>query len=348
MKRIKRDPEKFEVIDLFTAMGREHGYKLNVLGHVDDFISRIGRSIKTSQCNQSLVYGKRVESLFAYVAGALGECRLIKQEDSGEIFSIEDSIQVPDYRLILNDGSQYFIEVKNCHFPNIKSSYSIKKEYLEKLERYAMLHGLPLLFAIYFSCQNKWFLLRKESFLERRSKYMTDFINAMAKNEMALLGDYTIGTEPPLSLELLADRSKEVVVSESYEVGFTIGDLKIYSSDREITDYLEKSIAFYLIRFGDWSESSAEALNSDNGLLGVRFTYFPKLPQEEQNFSFIGALSSMISAAYSEQTIYERSVIALDTKLDPSVFTIKIPTDYKGKALPLWFFIMRSNPAFKG
>lgn len=348
MKRINRNPEKFEVIDLFTALGREHGYKLGVEGDINDFIERIGSSLKTSQNNPNLLYGKRVESLFAHVAGALGNCSLIKQEDSGEVFTSKQGVQAPDYKLILNDGSQYFVEVKNCHFPNIKSPYPIRKDYLKKLETYAELHNTPLLFAIYFSCHNKWFLLRKESLIEQKNKYVTDFINAMAKNEMSLLGDRTIGTEPDLSIELLADRSQEATVKEDGEANFVIGDVKIYSSDREVTDDVEKSIAFYLMRFGTWSGNDAEGIFEESELLGVKLMCSPDFPPEEQLFSMIGELSSMISSSYAEQTIYKKSVIALDTNLEPSVFAVLIPDGYKGNNLPLWQFIMEPNQDFKG
>ena len=348
MKRIKRNPEKFEVIDLFTAFGRKHGYKLSVEEDANDFIDRIGKSLKASQDNPNLLHGKRVESLFAYVAGALGKCRLIKQEDSGETFTTEQEIQAPDYKIILNDGSQYFIEVKNCHFPNIKSPYPFSKNYIEKLERYAKLHNIPLLFAIYFSRQNKWFLLRKEYLIEQKNRYVTDFINAIAKNEMSLLGDRTIATEPELSIELIADQSGEAIINEAGEAKFIIGDVKIYCSGREVADDLEKSIAFYLMRFGDWKESDIEGIFIENRFVGVRFTYAPDFPPEEQLFSMVGALSSMVSSSYGEQTVYEKSVIALDTNLEPSVFTVKIPEGYKGKDLPLWQFIMQPNPQFKG
>jgi hypothetical protein len=348
LKRIRRNPEKFEVIDLFTALGREHGYKLRVEEDASDFIERIGSALKASQDNPNLLHGKRVESLFAHVAGALGNCRLIKQEDSGEAFATEQDIQAPDYKVILKDGSQYFIEVKNCHFPNIKSPYPFRKDYLKKLEKYAELHGTPLLFAVYFSQHNKWFLLRKESFIEQNKRYVIDFINAMAKNEMSLLGDRTIGTEPDLSIELLADRSKEAKINDSGEANFIIGDVKIYSNSREVTDHIEKSIAFYLMRFGTWNENDAEAIFDEDEFLGVRFTYSPDFPPEEQRFSMIGELSSMVSASYGEKTVYERSVIALDTNMEPSVFAVEIPDKYKGNDLPLWQLIMQPNPEFKG
>ncbi len=61
----------------------------------------------------------------------------------------------------------------------------------------------------------------------------------------------------------------------------------------------------------------------------------------------IGELSSMVSASYAEQTVYEKSVIALDTNLDPSVFAVEIPEDYKGNDLPLWQFVLQPNPDFK-
>lgn len=347
MKRIKRNPEKFEVIDLFTALGREHGYKLSVEQDANDFIERIGKSLKMSQNNHNLLHGKRVESLFAHVAGALGNCRLIKQEDSGEAFTTEQDIQTPDYKLILKDGSQYFVEVKNCHFPNIKSPFPFNKEYIKKLETYTELHGTQLLFAIYFSRQNKWFLLRKQSLIEQKKRYVTDFINAIAKNEMSLLGDRTIGTEPDLAIELLADRTKEAKFNEDGEANFIIGDVKIYSANREIKDDLEKSIAFYLMRFGNWNESDSEGIFDGDEFLGVKFTYSPHAPPEDQIFSIIGDLSSMISSSYREQTVYEKSVIALDTNLEPSVFAVNIPDKYKGNNLPLWQFIMQSNPDFK-
>ncbi|MBL4831731.1 MAG: hypothetical protein JKY55_17825 [Aliivibrio sp.] len=348
MKRLKRNPEKFEVIDLFTAMGREHGYKLSVEEDANDFIERIGKSLKSSQENPNLIHGKRVESLFAHVAGALGNCLLIKREDSGEVFTTEENIQAPDYKVVLNDGKQYFIEVKNCHFPNMKSPYPFQKSYLEKLENYADLHGTPLLFAIYFSRHNTWVLLSKSSLVEQKKKYVIDFINAMAQNEMSLLGDRTIGTKPNLAIELMADLSKDTTVNDEGEVNFIIGGIKIYCADREVTDELEKSIAFYLMRFGSWNENEPEVLEKDGDFVGVKYTFSPDFPSEEQGFSMIGELSSMISNSYSEQTVYEKSVIALDTNLDPSVFAVEIPKGYKGKDLPLWQFILQPNPDFKG
>lgn len=350
MKRIKRDPERFEVIDLFTAIGRKQGYKLALPADTEDFIRRVKCSLQTSQDNQILVHGRRVESLFAHVAGALGNCTFIKHEDSGEIFSTDEDIQAPDYKIILKTGEQFFIEVKNCHFENVESPYPIKKPYLEKLEKYARLHGIPLKFAIYFSRFNKWVLLSRESLQEQKKRYVTDVVTAMAKNEMALLGDRMIATEPSLSIELLAERSHAISLNDAGqgEVEFTIRDVKMYCAGREITSNLEKNIAFYLMRFGNWKERECEAVMVEQRFSGAMFTYSPEYPPEDQPFSMIGDLSSMVSSAYKEQTVYERSVIALDTDLDPEVFSVEIPDKYHGEELHLWQFTIRPNPNFKG
>jgi hypothetical protein len=164
---------------------------------------------------------------------------------------------------------------------------------------------------------------------------------------MSLLGDRAIGTEPDLSVELIADTFKDASVDPNGLAKFIICDVKLYCAGREISDNLEKAIAFYLMRFGNWNEQESEAIYKDEAFKGVRFTYSPDFPREEQQFSMIGELSSMISSSYSEQTTYERSVIALDTKLEPTVFSVEIPDGYKGNELPLWQFIMQPNPNFK-
>ena len=113
MKRRSEIPRSSTRVELFTAIGRDRGYSITADSDVDDFVERVGRSLKSSQTNPTLLHGKRTEALFAHVAGALGRCRLIKQEDSGSVFIDGQDIEIPDYRLILNDGSIYFVEVKN-------------------------------------------------------------------------------------------------------------------------------------------------------------------------------------------------------------------------------------------
>lgn len=352
MKRIKRNPGKFEVIDLFTALGREHGFKVSEDEDAREFMGLVKSSLKKSFEDAKLLHGKRVEAMFAHVAGALGGSKLIKQEDSGSIFTDDDDLQPPDYLIVLKSGERIFVEVKNCHFKNYKSPFPVKSDYIQKLENYAQLNGAALKFAVFFSQFNQWVLLSKSSFTEHKAKCSISFIEAIAKNEMSIIGDRMIGTKPPLSVVFVADPEKEAFITDDGQANFIISDIKFYCDENEITDGTEKNIAFYLIQFGKWSESEGEALFDSERLAGVKLDYQPEHQEEvhdarQQGFGIIGHLSSMVSTAYKQHTVYEQRVIALDTAADPEIFSVEIPKGYKGDKLPLWQMELRPNTEFK-
>lgn len=345
MKRLKRDPEKFDPLELYSAIGREQGYKLNAGNDDLDFVKRVEMSIKAARDNPALIHGKRIEAMFAHVAGGLGNCRLIKQEDAGNVFSDNEELQTPDYRLVLKTGEQFFVEVKNCHFINPRHDFYIKKNYDQKLQNYAELNGIPLKYAIYYSQWNEWTLISRDALTEQKTKYVTDFFNSYARSEMLTLGDRMISTEPDLVFELRAAPDKDASISPQGEVRFTIGGVKMYCNSREILDEKEQSIAFYLMRFGRWSEHETQAVYENEKLVGARFTFSPEEPPTEHSFSSVGMLSSMISNAYSERTVHEKSVIAVDIKAHPELFAPDIPLELKGTALPLWQFLIQPNNA---
>lgn len=85
--------------------------------------------------------------MFSYVAHTLGKCSLIKQEDSGTNYSHNTDLKIPDYKIILDTGEAFMVEVKNCNDDNIM----FKKEYIKNLEEYANLTKCPLKVAIYWN-----------------------------------------------------------------------------------------------------------------------------------------------------------------------------------------------------
>lgn len=115
MKRIKRNPEKYAPLEVYSEFSRRRGYKLHVEEDIAAFMASFGELLKASQSNDMLVHGKRVEALFGNLAAGLGGCKFIKSEDAGESFAADADIQPPDYKLILNDGTHIFVEVKNCN-----------------------------------------------------------------------------------------------------------------------------------------------------------------------------------------------------------------------------------------
>ena len=193
---------------MFADIAAEHGYELNDPATKEEFLTRVRVAIDKSTKSDIEIYGKRTESLFAYVAGALGNLVLLKQEDSGDFYFSGGEITAPDYRLTLEGGDQFLVEVKNCHFKVPTKKYYIKRNYYEKLKLYSDLNGLELRFAIYFSAWNIWTLVIIDNFEENEKSYTIDLVRAMACSEMAMLGDCMIGTSPDLELHLLADPSE--------------------------------------------------------------------------------------------------------------------------------------------
>lgn len=351
MKRLSRNPEKFEALDLFTAFSRNSELKLQSPEDEEKFLEMVKASLKVSKESPILLHGKRMEVLFGHLAAGLGGCRMVKNEDTGGVITDDSDIQLPDYRLTLKDGRQIFVEVKNHGHPNPKSQFLLNKSYVERLQRYGEMNNVPIYFAIYFRCLRMWTLLPVSSFIELKKKLSTNAAHSVANSEMSMLGDRMVGTKAPLVFELVADASQERNIDDKDQAHFIIGDVKIYCADIEVTDSEEKNLAFYLMRFGRWDCGDAEAIMDDEGQLhSVRFTFNPHTAVniERQGFDIIGHLSSMITEAFNEQTVYERQVTAIDTKSEPGVFSVTIPENYKGKTLPLWRFSIEPNPDFKG
>jgi hypothetical protein len=98
MKRLKRDPGKFDVLSLFASLSREEGFVLDEKG-TQQFLSNISASLQRSKNNPMLLHGLRAEDLFKFVAASLGKCSFIKQEDVGEPIACSENIQPPDYHL---------------------------------------------------------------------------------------------------------------------------------------------------------------------------------------------------------------------------------------------------------
>lgn len=346
MKKLIRNPNKFDVLELFSSMATTNGYKINNLHSIDDFIKKISSSIKESSTNDIMKFGKRIESLFAYVIGALGQVKLLKQEDVGNIYSLDDDILAPDYKAILKDNTQFLIEVKNFYLKDFKKEFILKKDYYLKLQKYADINNIPLKFAIYFSTMNQWVLLPITAFKKNKKTFSIDFATACAKSEMSLLGDRMIGTTPNLEIHMLTNKHESKPITTSGIVDFTIREIKFFCNKNEIKNTIEKNITFDLIKYGKWEEDTEIIMEKDN-FIGIKFIYAPT-EISEQNFEIIGTLSGMISNKFKEMTINNGEVEALDLDLNPSLFKIFIPDDYDSKDLPLWQFILQANTEFKG
>lgn len=340
MRRIPRDPEKFEVIDLFDAIGQKRNLKLQDKDSERTFLE----SIKTSLGRHKtpiILHGRRVEAMFGYVVASLGRSAVVKKEDSGEVFLESTEVKVPDYRIVTQKGEQFLVEVKNCHKTDPSSKYSIKSTYLEGLKSYARLLNIDLKLAIYWSRWNMWVLISPSDLRCEGSACVTTFIESNKQNQMAILGDITIGTIPPLVFRLLTDPGKSRRINANDEVAFTIGRVELACAGERITEKKEQNIAFYLMLFGDWPTNEPKALIEDGELLGIEYVAEPIENNPGQGFEIVGTMSGMISRHYNELTAPSGQIERLAPTVEPGMLGISIPADYKGSQLPLWRFIQK-------
>jgi len=281
--------------------------------------------------------------MFAYVAGALGNCSLIKQEDGGGICLVtDDKVKIPDYRIILRDAETFLVEVKNCSDTKI----FFKEDYIEGLKNYASLNKCPLKIAVYWSRGKIWSLVSPDWFVFNNNRCELNIGQAIAMSEMAKLNDRMVATTPPLALRLLMDETKTSIIDDKGNCLFSIGSVQMFCAGRQIVDKIEKDIAFQLILSAQWKEEENVEI-VENKVAYIEYKYAPIETNEEQGFSMIGYLSSIISEKFNSSTVHKKKIERLAPQCDPEQFEVFIPDDYQGKVLPLWRFTIQPNKDYK-
>src|SRR5687768_2618138 len=104
MRRLERHPATFDVLRIVDALTRSRGLRIRDTSTAAEVFHQLRASFEERQGDDKLFHGQRTETLFAYVASALGGCSLIKVEDAGELYCLEDGLKMPDYRLVTLSG----------------------------------------------------------------------------------------------------------------------------------------------------------------------------------------------------------------------------------------------------
>lgn len=333
LKQIKRDPLRF---DLFEAyLHATEGRSLREPGAIEDFIAKGRESVTRSLNNEAFLHGQRVENLFESVVVSLGHVRLIKSEDAGSGWHSEDALVVPDFRVVMEDGEQFLVEVKNFHASAILKPYSLNATYVESLRRYGDLVGNAVRLAVYWSHINVWTVVPIDVMERTGDKYLLSLLVAMRSNTMSSFGDMMVGTTPPLELHLIANPN-EPRSFDGQQALMTTGHIKLFCAGREVTNKKEFGIAVSLMMFGDWDEQEPRLECDDDGLpLRIVYECLPS-GDSKQGFEIVGHLSGMYSRRFALLTMDEGRVERLATEINPGVWGSLIPEGYKGDALPLW------------
>lgn len=337
MRRLRRDPDTFDVLHIIDAWTRARGLRIRDTAAAAEAFQELRSHFEQRQGDDKLFHGQRTETLFAYVAAALGGCCLIKAEDAGELYTVEDDLKIPDYRLVTTSGQQLLVEVKNFHTDDAEQPYQLRAVEFDALTKYADILKCDLYFAIYWSRWKQWTLLKPSDLRANGQMYSTSLIEAFPRNRMALLGDRMIGTVPPLTLRLLSAPEDNQTTGETDLYLFTTRAVELYTGRQRIEDPVEQRIAFFLMLNGDWEVTRSPA-ELDAGRLA--FVTFEVAPRERANpdeeFEFVGRLSDMISRQFDAATVKDGQIISIAPGAEPEHFGVVIPKDYQGSVLRLW------------
>jgi hypothetical protein len=340
LHKLTRATETLEALDLY---GRIEGLSrigdIDNPARIDDALRRVRVGIEQSVANPSRLHGRRVESMFEAMVASLGEVKLLKSEDSGDCYS-RDEVRMPDFRVVTTEDIRLLVEVKSAAPGAASKGFRLRASDVLALERYAALAGGELRIALFWADLNYWTLVPASAFVPAGNKLRISIQDAMKANEMAVLGDVTVGTTPPLCMTL---RAVDQITLEdgAEEVPFTVKSVELECGGRKVEEPVEQRIAVFLMLNGDWEEQETP-LVEDGRVAGVRFAFAPiELPPARQGFSMLGTLSSMFSHDYLVRSSSDTGVSEFRLDSSPGALGALIPEGYKGSALRLWRFILQ-------
>ena len=345
MKRLGRDASKLETVNLFSLLQDEEGGTFYDPQNRESFLAQVDSGLARAITSESTLHGIRAQTMFEGMVANLGSAKLIKQEDAGDCYYEGDDINLPDFRVVTQSGEVLLIETKNHFHKDPFRRYRIRQDDLKKLMRYAALSATALRLAVYWSRWNLWTLNKPESFSQDGKYLALDFQKAMKMNEMATLGDFTVGTKYPLTVRLGADmkqgRSKDV----DGKVLMHVGNVEVSCGGEPIVDPIERNIVVYLMMYGKWQYDGGTVELGEDGLpVGMVHSSSPEdLTNSGEDFQIIGSLSSLYSNLYNSLTLKDGVVERFRVK-DPASLAPMIPLKFEKKALPLWRFVMQPNP----
>jgi hypothetical protein len=256
---------------------------------------------------------------------------------------------VPDFRVVLENGEQWLIEVKNVYEPDPlhQRRQLMAPDYLADLDAYAKATKATLKLAVFWARWQIWMLLSPDRLVDDEGYVKVEMFVAMRFNELSALGDRLIATRPPLVLRYVMDETKGNVIGPDGVAQCTIGAATIFCGDREITRPIEKDIACIFLQFGEWVEQGAQAVVDGDKLRAIDFVWEPReRPNEDLGFAFIGALSRMFSRYYALKTLSGPDVVQIEIDPRHGWFAALTAGGYKGDALPLW--LIHQQPANPG
>lgn len=346
-RRHGEHPPESDAFQLLARLAQEKNIHLSDPTESESLLAAATEVLSAARAPNRL-HGQRAEEMFRYVVAGIGEARAIKSEDAGEVLADDqEAISTPDFRIVLLNGEELFVEVKNFNNPSGRKPVRYSQSYLSRLARYGHLFNRPVYLAIYWHAWRQWTMHKVEDLLAivENGRLKLTFIDALPRSEMRVLGDFSIATKYPLSLRLLVDA--ELVERRGSESTYhmVINGVELRCAGTQLQSARDKEIAFGLMVHGRWPEADEpEVISGDDGSVkAIEFSFAPEEPYAGQPFAIVASVSTLMSTYFDRLTVDEHGVRRLHPGLLPASPYPRSGEEYKSKELPLWLFILSPN-----
>lgn len=143
-------------LSLFARFGREQRVSLRDPKSLELFSGFVKQWVAEALDNDALLHGQRTQNMFEALVISLGHYKLLKVEDTGRVHP-EGKFVAPDFRVVLDDGRQWLVEVKNV-YDREPSRQRLRLREIDITQRvdYAAAMGCPLKLALYWARWRVW------------------------------------------------------------------------------------------------------------------------------------------------------------------------------------------------
>lgn len=178
----------FALLASVAVFAREHAIALNDPSLVERCVADATPKLVEALADPALIHGSRTERLFEATVLSLGHFRLLKTEDVGRVHAA-DTCPAPDFRVVLDDGEQWLVEVKNVRGREpFKQKTQMSAAYLASLQTLADMVVAPLKLAIFWSLWNIWTVISPDRFRRPNGGLSVTTKDAVMANESGKLG----------------------------------------------------------------------------------------------------------------------------------------------------------------
>lgn len=324
----------FDLLAVAATFAKRKGVALNDPAFIEEFLADAGPRLKDALDDNPLLHGQRAERLFEATVVSLGQYRLLKAEDNGRVHATE-TLRAPDFRIVLDDGDQWLVEVKNVRREDPMAQRTrLSATYLASLRAYADMVGAPLRIAIYWSLWSIWTLVDPARFMDAEGAANIDMMDAVKVNEFGRLGDVSILTMHPLRLILEAPVPTLTGDDDQSLVDLLFATARVLSQEVELTDPKDRHMAILLMLYGEWTMDGGAPTRRGDGTAYIELLAEPE-ESSEGGQDGIGWASRIFSRFFAARTVEQGQIVQLNGEAVPEWFAPLKRWEFGPSQLPL-------------